>query len=42
MSLGILSRMGVDNLLVTTGDAPAVEDDLCNLVGFITQEIVGL
>ena len=37
LSLGILNRMGYETLLVTTEDAPDLEEKLAELVGDMTE-----
>jgi hypothetical protein len=39
MALGILSRSGAKQLTITTDEAPATEEHLCQLVGAITSEL---
>lgn len=39
MALGILSRSGAKQLTITTEEAPAAEEHLCQLVGAITSDL---
>lgn len=39
MALGILSRLGRKNLLITSEKAPKLEEDLGDLIGTITSEL---